>query len=71
MNIIKLLAIIILVNVIYRLFTARKPGKKTLPKNHQENLVSCNQCEAHIPLSTAVRDNTGNYLCKEHRQHTQ
>ena len=71
MNIIKLLAIIILVNAVYRLFTARKPGKITLPQNHQENLVIYNQCGTHIPQSTAVRNNTGNYLCEEHRQHTQ
>ena len=68
MNLIRLLAIIILLIVVYRLFFAGKRSPRKYTKSNQiKSLVSCTDCGALIPHHDAIRKGTDFYCCIKHR----
>lgn len=72
MNLIRLLVIILVIYLLYRLFKTRveaylqndrkKPGEKKL-----QNMVRCDRCGLHLPEDEAIQQGTKYFCCEQHQ----
>jgi len=69
MNLIRILAIALIIWIVYRLVMqalAKKNAKQRQP-GQTKSLVSCQRCGLHLPIADAVKQDENYYCCPQHR----
>ena len=69
-NLIRVIILVAIIWLVYRLIKQWRAQTHSLKKNKQEKIetvVKCDQCGIHIPENEAIADNTGTFCSKAHR----